>query len=212
MEYTITVEKRTETGKDACEALRNAGKIPGVVYGKGKEAQIITLNLKSFEELWREAGETKVIHMVGLDKEIDVLIQDVALDPYYDVASHVDFYVVEKNVAVDVEVPLVFVGVSPAEKSLGGTLIKVMHTMNIEALPKDLPSEVEVDISALATFEDQILVKDVVLPKGVHAIDEENEVVAIVQEPKADDGTAGSVDISSVEVVKKGKEVEGDVK
>jgi large subunit ribosomal protein L25 len=68
---------------------------------------------------------------------------------------------------VEVHVPLEFVGVSPAVKELGGTLVKVLHEINIEALPKDLPHDLTVDISTLAGLDDKILVQDIPLPPGV---------------------------------------------
>jgi large subunit ribosomal protein L25 len=210
MEHTITAEKRTAVGSNACKAIRAEGKMPAVLYGEGKEAVMVTLNTKEFERIWRIAGESTVLNVTGLGKDVSVLIQDVTLDPYYDVPTHADFYLVRKDVVVDVEVPLVFVGVSPAEKTLGGTLIKVMHEIKIEALPKDLPSEVEVDISKLETFEDQIQIKDIVLPMGVTALDEGEEVVALVQEPKEEEEVREEVDLSAVEVVKKGKEVDAE--
>lgn len=207
MEYTITAEKRDVAGSNACKVIRAQGNMPAVLYGEGKEALMITLNTKEFERIWRLAGESTVLNITGVGDDKSVLIQDVTLDPFYDIPTHADFYLVKNDVVVDVEVPLEFVGVSPAEKSLGGTLIKVMHTITIEALPKDLPSEIEVDISSLITFDDQIQIKDILLPTGVTAVGDGEEVVALVQEPKEEeDAPRAEVDLSEVEVQKKGKE------
>jgi large subunit ribosomal protein L25 len=207
MEYTITAEKRDVAGSNACKVIRAQGNMPAVLYGEGKEALMITLNTKEFERIWRLAGESTVLNITGVGDDKSVLIQDVTLDPFYDIPTHADFYLVKNDVVVDVEVPLEFVGVSPAEKSLGGTLIKVMHTITIEALPKDLPSEIEVDISSLITFDDQIQIKDILLPTGVTAVGDGEEVVALVQEPKEEEDTPrAEVDLSEVEVQKKGKE------
>jgi len=208
MTHSVTVEKRTEGGSKACRAFRAQGKMPAVVYGPNNETETILLNTKEFEKIWSEAGESTVLTLTGLDKKISVLIHDVAHDPLYGTPTHADFYAVQTDKVVDVEVPLVFTGVSPAEKGLGGTLIKVMFTLSIEALPKDLPSEVEVDISRLVTFDDQIQVKDIVLPAGVTADAEPEEVVALVQAPREEEDVESTGDVSSVEVEKKGKEEE----
>lgn len=209
MTHTVTVEKRTEGGSKACRAFRAQGKMPAVVYGPDEETVTILMNTKEFEKIWGSAGESTVITLEGLDKKISVLIQDVAHDPLYGTPTHADFYAIQTDKIVDVEVPLVFTGVSPAEKELGGTLIKVMFTLSIEALPKDLPSEVEVDISKLVTFEDQIQVKDITLPQGVVADAEPEEVVALVQAPREEEESEEATgDVSEVEVEKKGKEDE----
>ncbi|HCC05173.1 TPA: 50S ribosomal protein L25 [Patescibacteria group bacterium] len=208
MTYTVTVEKRTQGGSKACRAFRAQGKMPAVVYGPNNEAETILLNTKEFEKIWSEAGESTVLTLSGLDKKVSVLIQDVAHDPLYGTPTHADFYAIQADTVVDVEVPLEFVGVSPAEKGLGGTLIKVMFTLPIKALPKDLPSEVLVDISSLVTFEDQLQVKDIKLPQGVVADAEPEEVVALVQAPREEEESEVSGDVASVEVEKKGKEEE----
>jgi large subunit ribosomal protein L25 len=102
--------------------------------------------------------------------------------------------------------------VAPAEKELGGNVMKVMHSLTIEALPKDLPQELTVNISTLATFNDQIQVKDITLPAGVSTKLDPEEVVAIAQEAKEEEvyeAEAEEGDVADVEVEKKGKEDEG---
>ncbi len=213
MEYSITAEKRSETGTKACKAIRENGKIPAVIYSEGNEAENITLSAKEFEKVWKSAGESTIINIKGLDEERAVLIQDVALEPLYDTPLHADLYMVRTDQAVNVEVPLVFVGTAPAEKELGGTLMKVMHIIAIEALPKDLPSEIEIDISVLEDFSSKIHVKDVKLPDGVVATADPEEVIALVQEAKEEEvfeTTEETADVSEVEVEKKGKEEEAD--
>jgi hypothetical protein len=120
----------------------------------------------------------------GLGKERSVLIQDVELDKIYGTPIHVDLLAVKADEEVEVGVPLVFTGVAPAEKDLGGSLVKVMYEIEISALPKNLPHEISVDLSGLKTFEDQVKVGDIILPTGVTAITGAGEVVALVQPPR----------------------------
>ncbi len=211
MKYTLTVEKREEEGTKACQILREQGKMPAVVYGSGKEAEPITVNTKEFEKIWENVGESTLVTLEGLKDDKTVLIQDVSLEPLFETPLHADFYAVRTDQTVNVEVPLVFTGTAPAEKELGGTFIKVMHALSIDALPKDLPSEIEIDISSLITFSDQINVKDVTLPSGVKASVDDSEVIALVQEIQEVEEevvTDEEVDLSAVEVEKKGKEDE----
>ena len=98
---------------------------------------------------------------------------------------------------------------SAAVKDLGGTLIKVMHELEIESLPKDLPHEISVDISTLKDFSSVVHVKDITLPTGVVFVSSPSEIVASVAEPRKieEEVVAAPVDLSTIEVEKKGKEV-----
>lgn len=203
----IAAEARTSRGSKASKALRVTGRMPAVLYGPNDAATPLTLVISEFEKVWAQAGESTVLTVTGLGADKDVLIQDVSMDPIYSIPTHADLYAIEKNKPVEVTVPLVFVGVAPAEKELGGTLIKVAHEIDIEALPKDLPHEIEVDISSLKTFDDQIHVADIKMPSGVTAVTDTEEVVALVQGAREEqEESAGTTDLSAIEVEKKGKE------
>lgn len=203
----LNVTVRTASGSKASRSVRETARIPGVAYGAALEKPVLlSIDDKDFEKVWREAGETSIITLKGLDKDKSALIHDVAVDPIYGKPIHVDFYAVRTDQTVTVDVPLVYIGVAPAEKELGGTLIKVMHDLTIEALPKDLPHELSVDISSLVTFDDQLLVKDLKLPAGVTAVVEQDAVVALVQAVHEEEVTTSApLDLSSIEVAKKGK-------
>jgi len=188
--------------------MRTDGMLPAVVYGALGSTEHVALSAKEFEKVWREAGETTVITLSGADADRAVLVQDVEVDPLYGTPVHVDLYAVKADEVVEVEVPLTFSGVAPAEKELGGTLIKVMHEIEIEALPQDLPHEITVDISSLKSFDDIIHVSDIALPDGVHARMSGDEVVAIVQAPREEAEEEAPADVTGVEVEKKGKEEE----
>jgi large subunit ribosomal protein L25 len=158
----LAVEKRDKTTN--VKELRRTGKVPAVVYGRSEASTPITIDRKVFEKLFHEAGESTVITLKGLGAIKEALINEVALHPVSGAPLHVDFYAIEKGQMVTVSVPLEFEGVSPAVKDLGGVLVKVMHELEIECEPKDLPQHIIVDISKLKTFDDQILVKDLALP------------------------------------------------
>lgn len=206
MVVTLTATKREETGKRV-RALFNAGKMPAVVYGPKQEATPITLSQQEFEKVFRAAGESSVIALSGVAAEpLEVLIHDVENDPVTHRPRHADFYAIEKGAKVEVAVPLTFVGESPAVKA-GHNLVKVMHELEIEAAPADLPHSIDIDISVLANVGDQIHVKDVTLPKGV-ALNgvEEDEVIALIQEVQEEKEEAPvAIDMDAIEVEQKGK-------
>lgn len=207
--FKLNVEKREKAKKGV--VLRKIGKIPAVFYGKKEKSTPIIVSKSEFKKVWKEAGESSVIDLVGKDIEAEALIYDVDLDPVTDEPRHADFYVFEKGKKIEISVPLEFVGIAPAVKDMGGTLVKVMHEIEIEALPKDLPHNITVDISSLLNFDSQILAKDIKLPQGVVLVTKPEEVVVSVYETKEEVEEATPVDLSSIEVQKKGKEAkEGD--
>ncbi len=200
----LITEKR-EGGKTVADA-----KIPAVFYGPKAESTPIWVNEVDFLKVWKEAGESTVVTL-SLDGEThDTLIHDVNREPVKGDIRHVDFYVLEKGKKVEISIPLEFIGVSEAVKTLGGNLVKVLHEVEIEAMPKDLPHAIEVDISALVDFDSQIHAGDLKLPAGVVLKTDAEEVVALVAEAKEEEEVApAEIDMSSIEVTdKKGKKDE----
>ncbi|MCX6787376.1 MAG: 50S ribosomal protein L25 [Candidatus Kaiserbacteria bacterium] len=205
---TLSVEKRTKDGA-AVPALRRSGSIPGVVYGAHHEATPISIVAVTFEKILQEAGEATIVSLTGLGEPLPTLIHEVDLDPITNRPRHVDFYAVTKGEKVEVAIPIVFIGISPAVEA-GANLVKVLHEIEVEADPMNLPHNVEVDISVLATIDDQVHAKDIALPAGVTLMTEPEEVVVLVQEViEEKEEVAAPADIGSIEVEKKGKEEEG---
>ena len=205
---TLKVEKRDI--KENLGEIRKSGKIPAVFYGKKEASTSIKLPFAIFEKTLKDAGESTVLHLDGDGIDVDVLIHEVDLDPVTDKPRHVDFYAIEKGKKLEINIPLEFIGVSPAVKDLGGILVKVMHEIEIEALPKDLPHKIEVDISTLATFDSVVTAGSIKLPEGVILKIKPEEVIASVYEPKDEVVEETPVDLSAIEVVKKGKEAKED--
>ncbi len=202
----LNAEKRDIFGK-ILKKFRGQGKLPAVLYGKGKETASLFIDVKEFKKIWKGAGESTLIGIKNPQSGImeNVLIQEVALDPVKGEPIHVDFYAVEMDKPIKTKVTLVFEGVPPAEKELGGILVKVMREIEVEALPKDLPHELKVDVAKLATLEDQLFIKDIELPKGVKILAGENDVVALIETPKEEVVEEKPMSIEDIEVEKKGK-------
>lgn len=202
---TLEVTKREELGKRAGRLL-SSDTMKAVVYGPKQEATPIAVPLKQFEKALKEAGESTVLELTGLGSPLQVLIHDVDHDPVTNIPRHADFYAIEKGAKVEVSVPLTFVGESAAVKG-GANLVKVLHELAIEAAPGDLPHDIAVDISVLADIGSHIAVKDLVIPKGVTVKDEAEQIVALVQEVVVEEeAPVQAVDMSAIEVEKKGKE------
>ncbi len=191
--------------------IRETGHMPAVFYGKKEASTPISIPVVDFLKVWKEAGESSVINLETPDGTKESLIHDVDFDAVTGRPVHADFYVFEKGHKVEVEIPLEFEGESPAVKTMGGTLVKVVHALKIEAMPKDLPHNFTIDISSLVDFQSQILAKDIKLPHGVELKENPEEVVALVSAPREEkEEEAAPVDLSAIEVEAKGKEKEGD--
>lgn len=202
---TLQVEKRTGTGPTAT-ALRNAGSIPAVVYGAHHEATAIAVPAVAFRKVLREAGEATIVSLTGLGAELPTLIHEVDRDPLTNLPRHVDFYAVTKGEKVEVAIPLDFEGVSAAVEA-GANLVKVLHEIEVEADPMNLPHDIKVDLTLLAAIGDQIHAKDLILPPGVVLAGEPEDVVALVQEVVEEkEEVVAPADIASIEVEKKGKD------
>lgn len=208
MTFSLVVENRAERGKKL-NALRNAGKLPAVLYGpKEAETTALTIDKKAFNILLKDAGESSLITLTGLSVPKDVLIQDVAFDAERGGVTHVDFYAVEADKEITVHIQLEFIGEAPAVK-LGGTLTKVLHEIEVSCLPKNLPQHISVDVTALVDFEKQIHVSDLAIPDGVTLKTDKEDVVALVQAVKDEViAEVAQVDMSAIEVEKKGKDEE----
>ncbi len=191
--------------------IREGGNVPAVVYGAGISNTSISIPAISFEKVLKIVGESSTLVLDIEGEKVDVLVHEVQYEPVRGYAIHVDFLAIDMSKPVQVAVQLSFVGVSPAEKGGLGTLVKVLHEVEIEALPKNLPNEIEVSLDTLVTLENQIHVKDIVLPQGVTMITDGEEVVALVAEQKEESEESTPVDLASIEVEKRGKKEEEEI-
>ncbi|MCR4311083.1 MAG: 50S ribosomal protein L25 [Candidatus Taylorbacteria bacterium] len=207
MKQEIALEVSAREPKVNLLSLRASGKIPAVYYGKKQASTPVTVSTVDFMKVLKQAGESTIVTLKTKAGDLDSLIYAVDKDPVTGVPRHADFYVFEEGQKIKVEIPLEFIGVSPAVKDLGGVLVKVAREVQIEATPKNLPHMLQVDISKLDTFDSQVVASDIILPPEVTLITDAEEVVASVYEPKEEVIEETPVDLSSIEVEKKCKEV-----
>jgi large subunit ribosomal protein L25 len=201
---TLTATKRSKA--DKLGDVRANGMIPAVVYGASVENTPISVSSIDFVKAWKEVGESSTIVVDIEGKKVDALIHDVQFDPVKSYPLHADFLAIDMNKPVHVSVPLEFTGVAPAEKSGLGTLVKVMHEVEIKALPKDLPHAINVDIAGLTELGSQIHAKDMILPSGITLLTDTEEVIALIAAVKEEkEEEVAPVDLSAIEVEKKGK-------
>ncbi len=210
MALAITVQKRAE-GK--IEAIREAGFIPAVVYGSEIEASSIQVEYRAFEKLYKEAGDSTLVELtIEGGKPAMVVVQDMQYHPVKNQVVHVDFMQVKMGEEMSASIELVFTGASTAVKQ-GGTLVTPVSTLDVKCLPKDLVSSIEVDLTALATFDDVIKVSDLNIPASFTLALDSETVVATVSAPLTAEQIeameeAGPSSIEDVAVEEKGKKEE----
>lgn len=205
----FAIKAKTRDDSVKVDALRKEGEIPAVFYGAGKETTPISVGTIEFKKVWREAGESSAVKITTPLGIIDALIHEVQVDPITEEPIHVDFLAIDMKKKITVGVPLEFIGISNAVKGGIGNLVKSIHELEVEALPADLPHSLSVDISKLETLNDQIFVYDVELPPGVTLISNPSDVVAsIIEQVEEKEEEVAPVDLSAIEVEKKGKKDE----
>lgn len=206
MKSEIVLEVLPRQVKEKLEILRSKGSMPAVYYGRKQASTPVAVSAVEFLKVLKKAGESTVVTLKTKEGTLDSLIYDVDRDPVTGAPRHADFYVFEKGQKIKVKIPLEFTGVSPAVKDLGAVLVKVLREVEVEAEPKALPHVLIVDISKLTAFDSQVTAKDIILAEGVTLIAKADEVVASVYEPKDEVIEEAPVDLSAIEVEKKGKE------
>lgn len=204
MDLELTLDPRETQGK-ANKRLRRSGLVPGVVYGKGEGSTNVQVEAKTFEVLYRAAGRTSVVkfRLPGARQATSGFIKSVQRHPLSGQALHVDYYLVNLNVEMEVDVPLVFTGVAPAVEETGGTLLHNVSSVRVKALPTDIPHEIEVNVSTLVSLDVAIHVKDLNLNRDlVHVQTDGETLVATVVPPRVEE--------EPEPVVAEGEELEGE--
>lgn len=179
-EQKIAIRPRAITGKKVSR-LRREGVLPGVVFGGHKDSTPVETDMREFERGYRRWGSTTLVTLDGLpDGTVSALIHDVTRSTLTGRLLHVDFQRVSLTEKVHAEVPLHFVGESPAVKG-GGVLVHATSEVNVEAFPQDIPHSIDVDLAKLVEIDDSLYVRDLVVDSSkVKLIDDGDELLVRV--------------------------------
>ena len=194
----VIFTKREERGKRN-NALREKGFIPVVCYGVGKETGHFSVSKKELSKFLK-LGEV-VLEGDGELSGQTVMLQEIDKNPVSGEVRHIDFLFVDKSHAVEHNVSLEFVGDAPVAKK-GGFIDHVLNSINIKALPQDIPSKIEVDLSGLEEIGQHIKVSDLPKIKNVEILTPKDEILVSVIEQVEEaepEETAEEVDFSKIE-------------
>ena len=202
-ENVLSAETRSATGKGPNRRLRVSGKIPAVIYGKGRDAQSVTLDPTALETLLHKsgAGLNTLIDLSVSGRTDTVLVKELQRHPVHGSYVHVDFFKVDLTQKITVSVPIHFIGKARGVE-FGGILDHPLRELEVECLPRAIPEFVEVDVSALEVGQ-AIHVSEVRLPEGVEVKTDPTLPVASVVLPAAE------VEATPVETVVEGEVAEG---
>jgi large subunit ribosomal protein L25 len=215
----VEVEKRVETGKNACNRLRAKDLIPAVLYGghSGAESLPLSVPRKTLLDLFRKGlhqNAVFLVHVKGADEKPHVMVRDVMLSPLRRELLHVDFVRILLDRKLRVKVPVEAVGTAIGVK-LGGLLDIVTRELEVECLPADIPAAIKVDVSSLDA-ETVLRVADLALGEKFQVVGDPERVIAHIVTPRAEETAPAAADAAAVaapgtaepEVVKKGKKEE----
>lgn len=209
-ELVLNAKVRTVTGK-AVKAIRRQGWIPAVVYGRNLPSTPIQIEGRELQRVLSQAhGGARLITLQVDGQSYLVLIRKVQREPIRREFLHVDFQAVEMTEKIRVEVPVVFVGASPAVERGEGILVHGLTHVEIECLSKDLIEAIPVDLRALDRVDAAIHVRDLQVPPGVTILTDPDELIALVTAPAAEaiEEAALPAETLEVEVIGKGKKEE----
>lgn len=208
----LKVKLRDRIGKEYVKKLRKNGVLPAVLYGPHlKKSLSLQIDIKELRSFLSQSDKAKIITLEITDQKTDkqhnVIIKDSQWDLIKGDLQHLDFYAVTRGETVTTTVPISFVGKSQGEK-IGGIVEHLVRELEIECLPKDLPSVIEVDVAPLG-LGDSLSVGDIKVPSDIKVLTHPQELVVslvlpVKEEVKVEEKEAAE----EVEVVGKEKEIE----
>ena len=212
---TLEVELRKETGKNAANRIRMAGRIPAVLYGGGKETVSITVNRKSLQDHFRAGARDNsvfLLQMAGTDQKRHAMIREITVDPVSRLMRHLDFIRVDMDHKVRVRVPIQLENTASAQgvKADGGILDFPTREVEIDCLPGDIPEKFVVDVFGLG-MNQFLRLSDIGIDQAKFRIhgDTERVVVSIHHARKEEEvAVEGAATTAEPEVIKKGKKEE----
>lgn len=203
----VAAETRTgKFNKNAARRVRVAGKIPAVVYGAGLDPIAITVDPKVITKiLHSESGHNTIFDLaIGSDAAIKAMIVDWQYEPVKSTLLHIDLKRIAMDKTMRVSVPIMLTGVPTGVKNQGGILEHVLREVEVECLPADIPSHLDVDVTGLELLS-SIHVKDLPHSGKLKFLADEDATVALVASVRGEEAPAEAAAPTEPEVAKKGK-------
>jgi len=181
----LEVDNRVVTGKKV-KALRRQGIVPAHLYGRGTESLALQASTAAITSILRTAGRNAIIDLQinGEGESRPVMLRGVQRNPVTDELVHIDFFQISLTERLSADVPLVLVGEAPGVTIHGGVLLQSLDHLSLEALPTDIPTHIDVDVSVLDVLDAALFVRDLVVPSNVEVLAAPDQVVVKVAPPR----------------------------
>lgn len=214
----LSAQTRSASGRTGVNKLRPQGIVPAIIYGGKSQPQSLQVAARDIHAILAHAtGENVLVELEiddnGAKASRTALIQEVQHHPLGGAVLHVDFHAISMDETIDAEIPVEPQGEPTGVKNYGGILEQNLRSLEVECLPKDLPDVIVVDVSGL-NIGDVIHVKDLKLPEGVKALNDEDIPVFAVAEPRVEEEPVAAEAPTAPEVIteKKKEEPEAEKK
>ncbi len=179
----VKLKEREVLGKGLA-SIRSEGMVPAVIHNHGEASVHVMAPQKDILKVYKEAGRHHPVELHVGSKRFLALIKDAQFNPVKRSLQHVVFQAIRRDEKVEAEVPIRLEGEIPAER-VGLMVLHQLDTIQVEALPSDLPDEFVADATKLAELHDKITVADLPVPSGVTVLTEPDHPIAYVVETKA---------------------------
>jgi large subunit ribosomal protein L25 len=212
MEETVIQATRRQVIGKQVKALRRAGKLPGVLYGRNMEPIPLTMDAREAGHILGHLASSAIVTLELDGKRHLTLIREKQRNFILGNLIHIDFQAVSEKEKLRVEVGIQIVGESPAVKQMDGVMVMGREELEVECFPQDLPEQITVDISGLVNIGDSIRVRDIVLPPNVQVLVDAGEMIVLVTAPAAEEVVVEEEVAEAVpvepEVIERGKKEE----
>jgi large subunit ribosomal protein L25 len=179
----LSVDPREVLGKKV-KKMRREGLTPANIFGHNVESKAIQVSTEGLKHVLRSAGRNDIVYLrLEGEEPRPTFVKDVQQNPVSDAILHVDFMQISLKDKVRLEVAIHLVGLSPAVDTLGGILVHGLDHVTVEALPTEVPSVIEVDVTGLVAIDQALHVSDLRVPEGVTILTDMEQVVAKVSPP-----------------------------
>lgn len=210
-DVTLTAERRQDSGKGAARKMRQGGKIPAVVYGRGRKTESLAISLADFEKIlsYTHAGAAVIELTIG-DSKVRTLVRDIQRHPTKKTVTHVDFMEIHAGERIKVDVPIALVGTPEGVRNAGGVLEQFLREIEIDVLPRHIPEHVEIDVSELGVNR-SLHVRDVIVENVKILTDPDTTVCTVVpprveEEPVAEEMEEEAAEPELIRKPKEGEE------
>lgn len=185
-QLNLTIERRDGVGTTQARALRKTGKIPGILYGHGSDAQAIAFARRALDEILHRGARTSLITLTMDGKRVDTaLLREVQVDPISRRIVHVDLQRVSADETVQAKLPVVTVGTPAGVRDSGGVMDVVLHELEVEGPANKLPDRIEIDVAELGIHQ-HVTAAEIKLPEGFKMITPADATVVAVEPSKTE--------------------------